>query len=623
MIIYQGTRQDFHDACNYGRIAECIKNGFRKFRLSGGSEGEVRAWESSLPVVDSVLEIAKVPNDISVSIELQIPLTAKRIDFLISGYDESGSNNVVIVELKQWSDCEPTSFPGIVNTFVGQANRNVAHPSYQAWSYAATIENFNEAYEKKELSLYPCAFLHNFPNANRFKLDGSLYREYIDEAPLFLKDDRVKLASFISKFIQKSDRGRAIFGIENGKIRPSKALQDTLGSMLRGNREFVLLDDQKVAFERILALTREAIRDQKKRTILVQGGPGTGKSVVAINLLVAAIREGLTAAYVTKNGAPRYVYFEQLRKEKVKASYVRNLFLGSGKFVDSPRNSYNLLICDEAHRLNAKSGMYQNLGENQVKEIINASLVNVFFLDEDQIVTTKDIGSREEIRKWAEEERSELISGKDFVLSSQFRCNGSDAYLAFVDNLLAIRSTAHPTLEGLDFDFRVYDGLCAMRDDLRKLNGNNKARMLAGYCYDWVSKKVPSAYDINIGNFHAQWNFNSTNTWAIDPDSFEQVGCIHTCQGIEFDHVGVIIGKDLLFRDGHVVTDYRVRARTDQSLKGIKSMADKSIADRIIRDTYKVLLTRGQKSCWVYIEDPALREHVKSLLSQQTFENRD
>ena len=616
MIVYQGTRHDFHVVCVYGRIPDVMEQAFKEHHLSGGTAGEVRAWTYSLPAVDHVLEIANVPDDASVSIELQIPLTAKRIDFLISGYDDKGSDNVVIIELKQWSDCEPTPYPGIVNTYVGQANRNVAHPSYQAWSYAATIENFNEAYEKNELKLYPCAFLHNFPNANRFKLDGSMCREYIDEAPLFLKDDRDKLAAFISKFIKKSDQGRAIFGIENGKIRPSKALQDTLGSMLKGNQEFVLLDDQKVAFERILSLAREAVRDQKKRTIIVQGGPGTGKSVVAINLLVAAIREGLTAAYVTKNAAPRNVYFEELRKEKVKSSYVRNLFLGSGKFVDSPANAYNLLICDEAHRLNAKSGIFQNLGENQIKEIIHASLVNVFFLDEDQIVTTKDIGSQDEISKWAEEEKSELIAGKDFVLSSQFRCNGSDAYLAFVDNLLDIRKTAHPTLEGLDFDFRVYDDLCLMREDLRKLNGNNKARMLAGYCYDWVSKNNLSAYDINIGHFHAQWNFSSTSTWAIDPDSFEQVGCIHTCQGLEFDHVGVIVGKDLLFRDGRVVTDYHVRAKTDQSLKGIKSMADKSIADRIIRDTYKVLLTRGQKSCWVYFEDEELRNYVKSLLEK-------
>ena len=156
-----------------------------------------------------------------------------------------------------------------------------------------------------------------------------------------------------------------------------------------------------------------------------------------------------------------------------------------------------------------------------------------------------------------------------------------------------------------------------MMEDLRKLNADNKARMLAGYCYDWVSKGDPSLFDIEIGSFKAQWNFNSTSTWAIDPDSFDQIGCIHTSQGLEFDHVGVIIGKDLVYRDGKVMTDYTKRAKTDQSLRGLKKMADKSIADKIIRDTYKVLLTRGQKSCYVYAEDDALRDYIGSFAKKE------
>lgn len=617
MIVYKGTREDFHHDCIYGEIARRLERVFKDNHLVGGTAGEVRAWDSSLPIMDSVLEIADVPGDVYVSIELQIPLTAKRIDFLVSGYDDKGQENVVIVELKQWSDCEPTDYPGLVNTYVGGGSRNVAHPCYQAWSYAATIENFNDAYQKWNLSLHPCAFLHNFPNDNGYKINGSIYKEYIDEAPLFLREDRAKLASFISKFIKKSDRDKAIVEIDRGKIRPSKSLQDTLGSMLRGNQEFVLLDDQKVAFERIMSVVNDAVSKHKKRTIIVKGGPGTGKSILAINLLVKSIGSGLTAAYVTNNSDPRKAYFQKLRQDRMKVSYINNLFLSAGKFIDAPLNAYDFLICDEAHRLSKKSGFRKNLGENQIKEIIHASLVNVFFLDEDQIVMARDIGSHEEIARWAKAEKSELITGSDFVLSSEFRCNGSDAYLAFVDNLLEIRPTAHPTLEDLDFDFDVRDDLCKMRDDLRKLNGNNRARMLAGFCYEWVSDKNPELYDINIGSFHARWNLTSGKQWAIDPDSFERVGCIHTSQGLEFDHIAVIIGKDLLYRDGHVVTNPSARAKRDHSFWGADKK-DPTLFDRIIRDTYKVLLTRGQKSCWVYAEDPALREHIKSLLEQES-----
>lgn len=617
MIVYENTKAQFHSDVIYGVLTDRLETVFREFHLSGGSTGEYRAWNNSLPIMDNVLELSRLPDDIRVSIELQIPLTAKRIDFLVSGFDEAGHENVVIVELKQWEDAEPTAYPDLVNTFVGGNRRNVAHPCYQARSYAETIENFNESFEKKEIQLRPCAFLHNFPASRRRKIDGPLYSESIFEAPLFLKEDRLKLADFISRYVKTSDQGKAIYAIDHGRIKPSKALQDAIVSILKGNEEFVLLDDQKVAFERILGLVEESQKDHRKRTVLVKGGPGTGKSVLAVNLLSEAIHRGLTSAYVTKNAAPRNVYFEKFRLEKGRNGYLKNLFLGSGSFVGSRKNEFDFLICDEAHRLNAKSGIFQNKGENQVKEIIDASLVNVFFLDEDQIVTLKDIGSSEEVAKWANKEGSLLYSGPDFALSSQFRCNGSDAYLAFVDSLLGIRETAHPNLEGLNFDFRVYDDPGKMMEDLRKLNADNKARMLAGYCYDWVSKGDPSLFDIEIGSFKAQWNFNSTSTWAIDPDSFDQIGCIHTSQGLEFDHVGVIIGKDLVYRDGKVMTDYTKRAKTDQSLRGLKKMPDKSIADKIIRDTYKVLLTRGQKSCYVYAEDDALRDYIGSFAKKE------
>ncbi len=252
-------------------------------------------------------------------------------------------------------------------------------------------------------------------------------------------------------------------------------------------------------------------------------------------------------------------------------------------------------------------------------EIIKASKVSVFFLDEEQIVHVNDIGTVDEIKKWAMYCNSEFKCNDNLRLTSQFRCNGSDSYIAFLDNLLEIRETANTTLdESLDFDFRVYDDPCAMREDLRKLNEiNNKARMVAGYTYDWESKKDSEKMDIILPNgFEAQWNFNSTNTWAIDKDSFDQVGCIHTSQGLEFDYIGVIIGKDLRYENGKIITDISKRSRSDASVKGINKKPNAAeLAKRIIKDTYKVLLTRGQKGCFVYCEDKALANHIKELLN--------
>jgi DUF2075 family protein len=310
-----------------------------------------------------------------------------------------------------------------------------------------------------------------------------------------------------------------------------------------------------------------------------------------------------------------------MRQGNYKLTYVKNLFKGSGAYIDTKSNQFDCLIVDEAHRLNQKSGMFMNLGENQIKEIINASKVSVFFIDEDQIVTTKDFGSIKEIEKQAHLLGSKVYTGTDFKLTSQFRCNGSDGYIAFLDHVLGIRETANYDGFDLDYDIKVFDDPNLMREELRKKNLiQNKSRMIAGYCYEWVTQKNNSdgIYDIELENgFKAKWNFSSTNTWAIDEDSFDQVGCIHTAQGLEFDYVGIIIGQDMVYRDGKVLTDFTKRAKTDASLKGIKSSKNVELADRIIRNTYKTLLSRGQKGSYIYCEDIQLREYLRNMIGKK------
>lgn len=619
MIVYQGLIKDFHQDVINGIIADRIEDGFKKHGYSHNNPAEHRAFVNSLPQLDGVFDSSfGVNQDLTVAIEFQIPLTAKRIDFIICGKDDNDNKNAVIIELKQWEDIKLTNKKDVVITYVAKAYREEPHPSYQAYSYAKTIENFNETVQEKNITLYPCAFLHNFKESNREKIENDRYKEIIEEAPIFLQRDRKKLADFIKKYVSKPDGGKVLYDIERGKIKPSISLQDELSKMMKGNDSFNLLDEQKVAYETILEIIRENINDNLKHTLIVQGGPGTGKSVIAIKLLSALIKEGLNTIYTSKNQAPREVYFKKLANNDYRKSYLHNLFKGSGTFVNSNENDFDCILADEAHRLIRFSGLYGNMGENQIKEIINASKVSVFFIDEDQRVTSKDIGSIEEIEYWAQKLHSKIHIGENLKLKSQFRCNGSDAYLAFLDNLLQIRPTANRTFEIDDYDIKVFDNPKVMMEELRTENKvNNKTRMLAGYCYNWTSKKDPSAYDIIIGDdFKAQWNFSNTSTWAIDENSFDQVGCIHTCQGLEFDYVGVIIGKDLIYRNGKVLANPSARAKSDQSLKGFKKEANhQTDCEIIIKNTYRILLTRGQKGCYIFCEDKALSEHIKSILS--------
>lgn len=619
MIVYQGLIKDFHQDVINGIIADRIEDGFKKHGYLHNNPAEHRAFVNSLPQLDGVFDSSfGVNQDLTVAIEFQIPLTAKRIDFIICGKDDKDNKNAVIIELKQWEDIKLTNKKDVVITYVAKAYREEPHPSYQAYSYAKTIENFNETVQEKNISLYPCAFLHNFKESNREKIENDRYKEIIEEAPIFLQRDRKKLADFIKKYVSKPDGGKVLYDIERGKIKPSISLQDELSKMMKGNDSFNLLDEQKVAYETILEIIRENINDNLKHTLIVQGGPGTGKSVIAIKLLSALIKEGLNTIYTSKNQAPREVYFKKLANNDYRKSYLHNLFKGSGTFVNSNENDFDCILADEAHRLMRFSGLYGNVGENQIKEIINASKISVFFIDEDQRVTSKDIGSIEEIEYWAQKLHSKIHIGENLKLTSQFRCNGSDAYLAFLDNLLQIRPTANRTFEIDDYDIKVFDNPKVMMEELRIKNKvNNKSRMLAGYCYNWTSKKDPSAYDIIIGDdFKTQWNFSNTSTWAIDENSFDQVGCIHTCQGLEFDYVGVIIGKDLIYRNGKVLANPSARAKSDQSLKGFKNDANhQTDCEIIIKNTYRTLLTRGQKGCYIFCEDKALSEHIKSILS--------
>lgn len=616
MIIYRNTKGGFTRDVRDNLIAEKIENAFFEHCIAHNNDAEYRSWANSMQYMCNVLDDAAISDDCNVAIEYQIPLTAKRIDFLIAGVDDTNNRNVVVVELKQWESSEPTSRPGVVQAFTGGANRYVAHPSYQAYSYVKVIEGFNEAVASEDIHLIPCAYLHNYKEDFRRNIDSTYYADAVQAAPVFLGRDGSKLRDFIKTYIHKRAGVDLLMKIENGKLRPSKSLQDTLASMLKGNAEFCLIDEQKVAYETVRKMVHNVLNKKSgKTTIIIKGGPGTGKSVVAIQLLCDLISRGYTALYVTKNSAPRNVYFAKLQQEKYRASYIRSLFCGSGSFVNAKENEFDCLLADEAHRLQMKSGMFQNIGEAQVKEIINAAKVSVFFIDEQQKVTTSDACTIDMIRHYAKQLGSTILEGEDYNLTSQFRCNGSDGYLALINTILGMQSSPNTVME-LDYDIQLFDSPTKMREALRTKNKiNNKSRMLAGYCYEWESKGNPRAMDIRLEDgFQAQWNYNNTTTWAIDSESFDQVGCIHTSQGLEFDYVGVIIGRDLIYRDGKVLTDYTKRAHSDKSLSGIKSSGNYALADTIIRNTYKTLLTRGQKGCYIYCEDKPLADYIREQL---------
>jgi DUF2075 family protein len=617
MIIYQNTKESFINDVISNNIENVIHDFFKLKLGQATTIGEINSWKNSMQYMNNVLMDNEIPNDAGVIIEYQIPQTSKRIDFILTGQDENENNYAILIELKQWSECEITDKDAVVTTYVGKRNREVSHPSYQVWSYASLLEGFNEAVYTSNIHLKPCAYLHNYTADN--KVNNIFYQEYIDKAPLFFKNDTFKLRDFIKQFVKFGDKRNIMFEIDGGRIRPSKNLADNLSSMLKGNDEFIMIDDQKVVYENALSLVKNATSD-KKQVLIVQGGPGTGKSVVAINLLVKLTSQKYLAQYVTKNAAPRAVYETKL-KGSFKKSEISNFFTGSGSFINTMPNIFDALIVDEAHRLNAKSGMFKNLGENQIKEIMHSAKFSIFFVDENQKVAIHDIGEIDEIKFWANELNAEIT---ELELNSQFRCNGSDGYLAWLDYILQIRETANTSLDKEEYDFRVFDNPADLRDLIFEKNQlNNKARLVAGYCWPWISKKDFSAKDIAFPeyDFAMKWNLTEDGMkWVIQPESVNEIGCIHTCQGLEVDYVGVIIGEDLIVRDGVVLIDPSKRDSNDSTVRGYKSLMKdnplqtKELLRGIVKNTYRTLMTRGMKGCYIYCVDKETNEYFKQLV---------
>lgn len=622
MIVYNDIKRQFVNDVKDNSIADKILDAIKMRGLNAGHEKEYSSWQNSMQFMRNIVDDSEIDDEVRICIEYNIPLTSKRVDFIIAGADSTGKENIVIVELKQWQKAEVVAddMHYCVRTFVANSDRIVCHPSYQAYSYSCFLKNYSQSLTDENINIVPCAYLHNYQPEFRHTLSSPIYHEWTRIATFFIKNEVGAFSDFVKKHItKKSSKGDLLYLIDHGRLRPTKALQDSLASMVKGNKEFMLLDEQAVCFDMCLKTMNQCLKDRKKRTIIIQGGPGTGKSVLAVNLLMEYINQSLNASYVTKNSAPREAFLKLPTKSDAKKLVnIKQLFRSPFGLSKCESNIYDCLIVDEAHRLVKK--MYGDWnGENQVKECINASLLSIFLLDEDQAVTTKDIGSIDEVKKWCNELGSRLVITEETRLISQFRCNGSDAYIQFLDEVLQRNEESiEVDLSELNFDFQVFDNPNKMREALRVKNQiNNKTRMVAGYCYDWNVRHHRGEWDIMLeDNFKAKWNLENDKVWAINPKSFEEIGCIHTAQGLEFDYVGVFIGKDLTYNPHtRLIETHKEAISTDDNSSGIRS-ASQEKAKQLILNTYKTLLTRGQKGCYVYCEDPELRKHIQSYLEK-------
>lgn len=621
MIIYSESCGRFISQClsnpnSEDRIGKVIADRMKSLSI-GFSEGSLHSWEYSLPFLARTLRDNDVPLDADISIEYRLDPTRYRVDALISGTDGM-HEQVVIIELKQWSTASYTSKPNFVHTFGGDGEGDYWHPSYQAANYAGILENFNAYVQDGNVSIHTCAYLHNMAEENEILLDDEVLYPAVSMSPVFLRNEEDKLANFIKKFI-KGPKKELLYRIEKSEIRPSVALAEMLSSSLKGNDFFSYSDDQADAVSTIVQYARDSAKYGEKRTILIKGGPGTGKSIVAINAMGQLISpksgKSLNAAYFTSNSAPRLYYSKQLIGENYTKIALKNLFRSPVSLASAPENTYACSFFDEAHRMfDWKGGTGLKKGINVVEKAIKASKVSVFFIDEDQAVTIHDYATEQIIRDFAEKCGSKVINGP--VLRTQFRVLGGNAYPSFIRHILGYPDNDYCPGIVSGYDFKIFDTASEMREALRLKNAEyGKSRMVAGYDYEWKTKKDhDSGYDIILdgGAFKAKWNMNATDySWLFDDSSFDDVGCIHTCQGLDMQYCAVIIGPDMLYTDTGVTYNQSAIAKSDRS-SGIRTLKDNDRATRLLRNTYNVLLTRGMRGTFVYCEDNRLSKYIRS-----------
>lgn len=622
MIVYENTLNNFIIDCNNTdiKISDIIKTEMIHCGFNVGTQGEIDSWNNSLPILAKLLNDDMINKDINVAIEYKFDITKNRIDFLIYGKNEDDNDSIVIVELKQWSKIKDSSKPNFVYTYSSAGAKDYLHPSYQSYRYGNILKGFNEYVQNNDVAIQTCSYLHNLDNIYEFIIENKDTYPFIKASPVFLKDDDEKLKEFVKKYVKKPHR-KLLYEIDNSRIRPSNDFSKTLFDAIKGQIMFTLDDEQATSVSTIVSETAYAINQNKRRTIIIKGGPGSGKSVVAINAMGQLIHplDGSApknVCYCTTNFTPRTLFKELLINNDYKKNVLDNLFKSLATFSRASEFDYDCIIIDEAHRVfKWKFGQGIKSNVDMVDKIFYASRTNVFFIDEDQMVTKDDYLTLDLIKEYAKKYNSEIIEAEDLHLTSQFRCLGGENYISFVNSFLGYNDIVNK-YHNKNYDFQVFDSPLDMWNKiLEKQKKYPRSRLLAGYTHEWVSKEpgFEDEFDFILenGKFKMRWNKKVEWSYINDLEQFDRIGCIHTIQGVDMDYAGVIIGKDVIYIDGKIVFDQSQNAKSDKA-SGIRKAKPKD-AEKMIRNTYKVLLTRAIYGTYVYCEDKALNDYLKSL----------
>ncbi|MEW2549977.1 DUF2075 domain-containing protein [Streptomyces sp. NPDC047002] len=600
-----------------GNLAFELTQQFAEVHGYQPNTSEIRSWERSLPALMRVLLEAGL-DEVTALIEYTLPLTSRRTDVILAGtHPETGAPSFVVVELKQWSRATPDAEdPALCH--VDGYRRAVLNPIEQVRAYCRYLVSFNAALAANPERVSGAAYLHNATASGV----GGLQEVGLDtHGQLFTGNDRKEFIDFLRRHLSPASGSAAVDELVNAKAVPSKQLMAVAADEVRDREQFVLLDEQLIAYRTVMNAVQKAREADSKEVVVVTGGPGTGKSVIALSLLGELYRQGRPALHATGSQS----FTKTMRKVAgARKPQVQDLFKYFNSFMTAERNALDVVICDEAHRMRETSANRYTPARlrsdrPQVAELIDAARVPVFLLDEHQIVRPGEMGSVPQIEAAA---AAKGLSCTVIRLEDQFRCGGSDAYLRWVLRLLGLEPGGPvPWQADGKMQLLVADSPAEMEAFLSAKREKYGARMSAGFCWKWtkdVKPGRPLPDDVVIGDWARPWNVYGDRgidgappsaLWATNPAGFGQVGCVYTAQGFEYDWSGVIMGPDLVWRSDHWVAH-----RSESKDPVFKRSVPEDTVGLLIRNTYKVLLTRGMIGTVLYSTDPETQEKLRELV---------
>ncbi len=619
--LFAGATQDFIDRTMQNRIAQDLKEAFFAFHGFNPSPSEQKSWSNSLKALSNAIVLGGF-TDHGILLEYQLPLSSRRLDAMLTGHSHDGAPAAVIVELKQWTDCEPSTVEECVVVRYGGRPKAVLHPSAQARQYRDHLADGHTSFHDEAIRLDACSFLHDFMHDPTSELLAERHADLLGTYPLFPGDRVQDLIDFIQARLAGGDGVALLRTIGDGVYRPHRKLLDHTADMIAGEPVYTLLDEQLVVMKSIVAKVTELADLDTKAVFVVHGGPGTGKSVLALNIVGELARHGYAVHHATGSSA-----FTNTVRKKVgrKAS---QLFTFFNSYLNAEEDMLDVLVCDEAHRIRRHSWnrftkkKADDPGRLQIDELVSAAKVSVFFIDDLQVVRRQELGSSDAIVEAGRRADAEVI---EHQLEIQFRCGGSDGFVRWLENTLAIRRTANALWQGdPGFDFRIVDTPQELDAMIRaRLDEGHSARLMAGYCWPWSDPANDGTLidDVEVDGWSRPWNARpdagrlaagipQSHLWASEDGGEDQVGCIYTAQGFEFDYAGVIFGTDLVHRP----RDGWIGRREHSHDRGLKSGTDEDTFTELVKNTYRVLLSRGLKGCYVHFLDEQTRDFVESRI---------